>query len=235
MTNKQHGTRDLVGGAGIDLQAMRYGMPVYGAQDALKERLKLIKDCNMRMYDRPGMSIQKMRAICRSQKRKRGLDLIVVDYLQLMHSESGRSKQNRQLEISEISAGLKEMAKELDCVVLALAQLSRSVEERKDKKPALSDLRESGSIEQDADVVMMLLRPSYYFDDAPKDESWLILAKGRDVGLGEIKLSFDGPKTSFASCGDSLMSNNEKKRETGYKSKPQKSKGERELDEAIPD
>ncbi len=239
MTNEQHGTRDLVGGAGLDLQAMRYGFPVRGAQQALTERMKLIKDCNLRMYDRPGMSIQKMRAICRAQKRKKGVDLIVIDYLQLMHSETTRAKGNRQLEISEISAGLKEMAKELDCVVLVLAQLSRAVEERADKKPQLSDLRESGSIEQDADVVMMLLRPAYYFEEAPKDESWLILAKGRDVGIGEVKLRFDGPKTTFHSCTDDLMSNNEEKRETGYKSKPQASKKEmasrRELDDAIPD
>lgn len=235
MTNEQHGTRDLVGGAGLDLQAMRYGMPVRGAQEALADRMKKIMGCNMRMYDAPGTSIQKMRAICRAQKRKHGLDLVVVDYLQLMHSESSRAKQNRQLEISEISTGLKEMAKELDCVVLALAQLSRTVEERKDKKPTLADLRESGSIEQDADVVMMLLRPAYYFEDAPKDEAWLILAKGRDVGIGEVKLRFDGPKTTFFSTTDSLMSNNEEKRETGYKSKPQASKGSRELDEAFPD
>ncbi len=225
MTNKQSGTRDLVGGAGLDLQAMRYGLPLRQAHDKLHRRLRDIKDSNMRKYDRPGMSIQKLRAICRRQKRKKGCDLVVIDYLQLMTSESRRAKENRQMEISEISAGLKEMAKELDCVVLALSQLSRSVEERKDKKPILSDLRESGSIEQDADVVMMLMRPVYYFEDhEPKEQAILSLPKGRDIGVGEVELIFEDHYTRFSSLGDEpryLLSNNNEKREKGYVSKPQ--------------
>lgn len=225
MTNKQSGTRDLVGGAGLDLQAMRYGLPLREAHEKLHRRLRDIKDSNMRKYDRPGLSIQKLRAICRRQKRKRGCDLVVIDYLQLMTSESKRAKENRQLEISEISAGLKEMAKELDCVVLALSQLSRSVEDRKDKKPVLSDLRESGSIEQDADVVMMLMRPEYYFEGhEPKGQAILSLPKGRDIGIGEVELVFEAHYTRFSSLGEEprcLMSNNEDKREKGYASKPQ--------------
>jgi replicative DNA helicase len=226
MTNKQSGTRDLVGGAGLDLQAMRYGLPLRDAHDKLGRRMREIKDSNMRKYDRPGMSLQKMRAICRRQNRKQKIDLIVIDYLQLMTSESKRAKENRQLEIAEISAGLKEMAKELDCVVLALAQLSRSVEERKDKKPMLSDLRESGSIEQDADAVMFLMRPWYYDEKhEPKDQAFLILAKGRDVGIGEMELRFEGHLTRFTSLGMDgdrhLLSNDEEKRDGGYQSKPQ--------------
>ena len=222
MTNDQSQTRDLVGGAGLDLQATRYGLKVDRTwHEKLGARAKLLAKSNIRMYDRPGMSIQRMRAICRRQKRKNGLDLVVVDYLQLMSSESKKAQQNREREIAEISAGLKEMAKELDCVVVALAQLNRSVEERADKKPLLSDLRESGSIEQDADVVAFLMRPSYYFEDQPKNLALLILAKGRDIGIGEIELDFDGPKTTFSSTTSKLLSNNEDDRERRYQSKPQ--------------
>lgn len=232
MTNKQSGTRDLVGGAGLDLQAMRYGLPLRDAHDKLGRRAREIKGSNMRKYDRPGMSLQKMRAICRRQNRKKKIDLIVIDYLQLMTSDSKRAKENRQLEIAEISAGLKEMAKELDCIVLALAQLSRSVEERKDKKPMLSDLRESGSIEQDADAVMFLMRPWYYDNDhQPKDQAFLILAKGRDVGIGEMELRFEDHFTRFTSLGMDgdrhLLSNDEEKRDGGYESKPQACKQEK--------
>ncbi len=214
MTNIQSGVRDLVGGAGLDLQAMRYGLPLRGALDKLETRLRQIKGAPIRMYDRPGMSIQKMRSICRARKRKHGLDLVVIDYLQLMHSDSKRAQQNRQLEISEISAGLKEMAKELDCVVLALAQLGRGVEERKDKKPLLSDLRESGSIEQDADVVMFVHRPWYYHREGPDDGvAQVIFAKGRDIGMGEADLQFNGHFTTFESKTFNLLSNNEEKKE----------------------
>lgn len=229
MTNEQSLTRDLVGGAGLDLQATRYGLTKINREchEKLAKRTHEIMRSNIRLYDRPGMSIQRMRSICRQQKRKHGLDLVVVDYLQLMSSETKRAAQNREREIAEISAGLKEMAKELDCVVLALAQLNRSAEERKDKKPTLADLRESGTIEQDADVVMMLVRPSYYDEEKPKDLALLILAKGRDVGIGEIELSFDGPKTTFSSTSVHLLSNNDDHRDAGYQSKPQPCKQNR--------
>lgn len=229
MTNEQSVTRDLVGGAGLDLQATRYGLRITRDwQEKLATRAKLLGGSNIRMYDRPGMSIQRLRAICRQQKRKQGgLDLIVIDYLQLMSSETKRASQNREREIAEISAGLKEMAKELNCVVLALAQLNRSAEERKEKKPTLADLRESGTIEQDADVVMMLMRPHYYDEEQPADLALLILAKGRDVGIGEIEIGFDGPRTTFSSYTTKLLSNNEEQREKRYRSKaqPSKSKG----------
>jgi replicative DNA helicase len=222
MTNTQSVTRDVVGGAGLDLQAMRYGMPVREAQEKLGRRVREVADSNIRMYDRPGTSIQRMRAICRAQARKKPIDLIMVDYLQLMSSESKKAQQNREREIAEISAGLKEMAKELNCVVLALAQLNRSAEERKEKKPTLADLRESGSIEQDADVVAFLMRPSYYDEDHEDEKlAYLILAKGRDVGIGEVELDFDAPKTTFTSRTSKLLSNNDKQRERRYKSKPQ--------------
>lgn len=221
MTNIDSGTRDLVGGAGVDLQATRYGLPTRDAQQKLANRHRQIWRSNIRMYDAPGMSIQKLRALARARKRKHGLDLVVIDYLQLMHSESRRAQGNRQQEIAEISSGLKEMAKELDCVVLALAQLARSVEERKDKKPILADLRESGSIEQDADVVMFVHRPWYYDKEQPADLAQLIVAKGRNVGIGEIELRFKSHITTFQSTTDRLLSNNDEQRQHGYQSKPQ--------------
>jgi replicative DNA helicase len=233
MSNKQSVKRDLVGGAGIDLQGARYGLSQRGAQDKLLSRHRQIWNSNIRMYDAPGMSIQRLRSICRSQKRlSGGLDLVVVDYLQLMHSDSKRAQGNRQLEISEISGGLKEMAKECKCVVLALAQLSRSVEERKDKIPIMADLRESGSIEQDADVVMFIHRPWYYHKEGPDDGlAEIHVAKGRDVGLGKIDLTFKGHETRFFSTTHRLLSNNDAERQSGYQSKPQPCKQKEEIQE----
>lgn len=217
MTNIDSGTRDLVGGSGLDMQAMRYGLPLRDAFAKLQDRHKRIMNSNIRMYDAPGMSIQHLRSIARARKRKHGLDLVVIDYLQLMHSETKRAQGNRQIEIAEISGGLKEMAKELDCVVLALAQLSRSVEERRDKIPILADLRESGSIEQDADIVMFIHRPWYYDKDTPEPSpetlAKLYIAKGRNVGVGDVELHFQGHLTTFSSTTSNLLSNNEDKRQ----------------------
>lgn len=213
MTNDQCVTRELVGGAGLDLKSMRHGMADHTALEKLKNRALEIYPAQKRMYDRPGLSIQKLRAIARVRKKRHGLDLIVIDYLQLMCSESNRARQNRQLEVAEISAGLKEMAKELDVVVLVLAQLNRGVEERANKKPQLSDLRESGSIEQDADIVLLLYRECYYNEEAPKDDAMLIVAKGRDVGLGEINLKFHAHRTEFVSTTFDLFSGNPEHRQ----------------------
>lgn len=213
MTNDQCVTRELVGGAGLDLQAMRYGQVNHKALEMLGRRAQEIYPQTVRMYDRPGMSIQNLRAIARMRKKLFGLDMVVVDYLQLMHSESTRAKGNRQQEIAEISAGLKEMAKELDVVVIALAQLNRNVEDSKSAVPSLSHLRESGSIEQDADVVMLIYRACYYDEEAAKDEATLIVAKGRDIGIGDVPLRFKGSQTRFESTTVNLFSNDESKRQ----------------------
>lgn len=208
MTNDESVNRELVGGAGISLQAMRFGMADRQAFQKLGDRAREIYPSNLRMYDRPGMSIQTLRAIARVRKKRFGLDFIVVDYLQLMKSDSSRAQQSREREISEISAGLKEMAKELDIVVFALSQLNRKADERGNKRPQLSDLRESGSIEQDADIVILLFREGYYDPEAPQDEAEAIIAKGRNVGIGEIPLKFDAARTQFSSNEIHLFSNN---------------------------
>ena len=175
--------------------------------------------------DTPGLTIAALRARARRLKRQKGIGMIVVDYLQLL-SGSGKpgSNDNRVQEISEISRGLKQLAKELDLPVLALSQLSRAVEQREDKKPMLSDLRESGSIEQDADIVMFVYREDYYVaarePKIPKDgddakiyeahENWqrdmervhgmadLIVAKQRHGATGKVRMRFDSRVTKFS-------------------------------------
>ena len=165
-----------------------------------------------------------MRTRARRLKRRHGLQMIVVDYIQLMRSPAGMRSENRVQEVSEITRGLKAIAKELDVPVLALSQLSRAVEQREDKRPQLADLRESGSIEQDADVVMFIFREEYYHERGePKqreDESnekfaerharWLErgerihnvaevhIAKQRHGPIGVVELYFDGMVTKFS-------------------------------------
>jgi len=174
--------------------------------------------------DTPALTLSALRTRCRRLQRTKGLGLIVIDYLQLMRPAAGTKPENRVLEISQITQGLKAIAKELAVPVLALSQLSRAVESREDKRPQLSDLRESGTIEQDADVVMFVYRDEYYmqqkepkivaFDNDQKfhdaHQKWqsdmsavynkaeLILAKQRHGPTGKIDLFFEGEFTRFA-------------------------------------
>ena len=150
--------------------------------------------------DTPGLTIQEMRGKARRLKAKGGLDLIVIDYLQLMQAPDRRTNsENRQHEVSEISRGLKALARELNVPVLALSQLSRSVETRQVKKPMLSDLRESGSLEQDADIVMFLYREDYYKNAgaSPIHLTELIIAKHRNGPTGKVNLFFKNDCTKF--------------------------------------
>ncbi|MCH4179440.1 MAG: replicative DNA helicase [Megasphaera sp.] len=145
--------------------------------------------------DTPGISVAEMRSKSRKLKSERGLDLIVVDYLQLM---TGRNSESRQQEISEISRSLKALARELKVPLIALSQLSRSVESRQDKRPMLSDLRESGALEQDADIVSFLYREDYYDKETENQHiTEVILAKHRNGPVGSIKLYFKGEFTLF--------------------------------------
>ena len=146
--------------------------------------------------DTAGISLMEMKAKCRRLKIEQGLDLVVIDYLQLMQME-GR-QESRQQEISSISRGLKALAKEMDCPVIALSQLSRAPELRADHRPILSDLRESGAIEQDADVVMFLYRDDYYNEDSDqKNIGELIIAKHRNGPTGTLELVFKKEYTKF--------------------------------------
>ena len=136
-----------------------------------------------------------MRSKCRRIKMEYGIDLILIDYLQLM---SGSNSENRQQEVSEISRSIKALAKEMECPVIALSQLSRAPEQRADHRPMLSDLRESGSIEQDADIVMFLYRDEYYNKETEdKNIAECILAKQRNGPVGTVKMAFIGALSKF--------------------------------------
>ena len=135
----------------------------------------------------------------RKYKLEQGMDVIIIDYLQLMTGSVGRSQESRQQEISEISRSLKGLARELNVPVVALSQLSRAVEGRPDKRPMLSDLRESGAIEQDADVVMFIYRDEYYNKDSEfKKQAEIIIAKQRNGPVGTVNLAWLGEYTKFA-------------------------------------
>ncbi|MDO4662002.1 MAG: replicative DNA helicase [Tissierellia bacterium] len=159
--------------------------------DAAKE----IRSKDLFVDETAGISLSELRSKAKRMKAEHGLDLIVIDYLQLMTVEN--RTENRQQEIATISRGLKALSKELDCPVLSLAQLSREADKRSDHKPILSDLRESGAIEQDADVVMLLYREDYYDEQKDPDRAQVIIAKHRNGPTGMIKLFFDKRITTF--------------------------------------
>ena len=155
---------------------------------------------NLIIDDTPGISPAELRSKCRRYKLEYNLDIILIDYLQLMSGSGSRRSDSRQQEISEISRSLKEIARELQVPVIALSQLSRAVEQRPDHRPILSDLRESGAIEQDADVVMFLYREDYYNKDTErKGIADVIIAKQRNGPLGDIELAWLPEYTKFAS------------------------------------
>ena len=149
--------------------------------------------------DTPGLTVQDMRSKLRRLKVEHGLDLVIVDYIQLMQGRNaGKGSENRQQEVSEISRNLKLIAREFNVPVIALSQLSRSVESRPDKRPVLSDLRESGSLEQDADIVIFLYRDKYYDENSEKgDNAEVLIRKHRNGSIGTVELQFVGELTLF--------------------------------------
>ena len=148
--------------------------------------------------DTPGVTVMEMRSKCRRIKLEHGIDMILIDYLQLM---SGSGSESRQQEVSEISRSIKALAKEMECPVIALSQLSRAPEQRADHRPMLSDLRESGSIEQDADVVMFLYRDEYYNKESDeKNIAECIIAKQRNGPTGTVKMMFLGEYSKFTNA-----------------------------------
>jgi len=159
--------------------------------------LRLIRDAKIFIDDTPALSPEVLRAKARRLKRETDLGLIVIDYLQLMQVPG--SQENRATEISEISRSLKALAKELNVPVVALSQLNRSLETRTDKRPVMADLRESGAIEQDADVIVFIYRDEYYNKDASADKGLaeIIIGKQRNGPTGALKLKFFGEYTRF--------------------------------------
>jgi replicative DNA helicase len=191
MGKQQIASRMLCSRARVDAHKLRTGRIPPEDYAQLNEAAGELARANIFIDDTPGMSVMALRARARRVLAKHGLDLIVIDYLQLMSHPKAES---RQMEISAISRSLKALARELDVPVMALAQLSRQVESRDSKRPILSDLRESGSIEQDADVVLMLYRREYYErEECPEEErgkAEVIIAKHRNGPTGELKLQF---------------------------------------------
>ena len=181
----------------VDSQHIRTGQLSDQEWEKLIESAGVIGRSNLIIDDTPGISIAELRSKCRKYKLEHDLSMIIIDYLQLM-SGSGRSD-SRQQEISDISRSLKAVARELSVPVLALSQLSRAVEQRPDHRPMLSDLRESGAIEQDADVVMFIYRDDYYnHDTATKDVAEIIIAKQRNGPIGTVELAWLPNYTKFA-------------------------------------
>lgn len=181
----------------VDAQKLRTGQLNDEEWERLIESAGTIGKSKLIIDDTPGISIAELRSKCRKYKLEHDLSIIMIDYLQLM-SGSGRTE-SRQQEISDISRSLKALARELSVPVVALSQLSRAVEQRPDHRPMLSDLRESGAIEQDADVVMFLYRDDYYNHDSPdKGVSEVIIAKQRNGPIGTVKLAWLPQYTKFA-------------------------------------
>jgi len=206
MTKEQLTNRILCSEANVDLQKARTGQISKEEWEKIVHAAGKLSQTNLILDDEPGLDSRTLRAKARRIKREYGIDMLMIDYLQLM-SGGSRNSDSRQQEISEISRSLKLIARELDIVVVALSQLSRGVEQREDKRPRLSDLRESGAIEQDADMVMFLYRDSYYKrkQEGKEDslmlnephESELIIGKQRNGPVGTIKLMFNPKLATF--------------------------------------
>jgi replicative DNA helicase len=217
MSSEQLATRVLAEQAGVPSSDIRRGAIHEDQFDRIVEVAQEMQRIPLYIDQTGGLSIGQLAARARRLKRQRGLDLLVVDYLQLATGTSRRSSENRVQEITEITTNLKALAKELNIPILALSQLSRQVESRDDKRPQLSDLRESGSIEQDADVVLFVFREEYYLKNRkPKENTeeffkWMaemeqmagraevIIGKQRHGPTGTVEMQFESELTRFSS------------------------------------
>ena len=197
MSKEQLVNRMLAMESNVDSQKLRTGSLTDSDWDAVVEGIGIIGNSKLLIDDTPGISITELRSKCRKMKLEYGLSMVIIDYLQLM-TGSGRTGDNRQQEISEISRSLKALARELNAPVIALSQLSRACESRQDHRPMLSDLRESGAIEQDADIVMFLYRDDYYNKDTETPNiAEVIIAKQRNGPIGTVNLLWQPEFTKF--------------------------------------
>jgi replicative DNA helicase len=182
--------------ARVPLSTMRTGQMNDDDWARLARRMSEVADAPLFIDDSPNMSMMEIRAKCRRLKQRNDLKFVIIDYLQLMSSP--KRVENRQQEVSEMSRSLKLLAKELDVPVIALSQLNRGPEQRTDKRPLLSDLRESGSIEQDSDVVILLHREDAYERESPRaGEADLIVAKHRNGPTATVTVAFQGHYSRF--------------------------------------
>jgi len=197
MSSEQLVQRMIAMETGIDSQKLRTGNLNDNDWDPLIRGIVDVSDSKIIIDDTPGISVGELRSKCRKVKLEKGLSIVIIDYLQLMTGSSKRSE-NRQQEISEISRSLKALAREIKAPVVALSQLSRACETRPDHRPMLSDLRESGAIEQDADIVMFLYRDDYYHKDTEHpNEAEVIIAKQRNGPIGTVNLMWKPETTRF--------------------------------------
>ena len=198
MSKEQLVKRMLAMNSMVDSQKIRTGDLEDDDWDKLVGSVRKIGNSNLVIDDTSGITASELRSKCRKLKIEQGLDLVIIDYLQLMTGAGKRKSDSRQQEISDISRSLKVMARELDVPVIALSQLSRAVESRPDKRPMLSDLRESGAIEQDADIVMFIYRDEYYNPDSEKKGvAEVIVAKQRSGPTGPVELACLSQYTKF--------------------------------------
>lgn len=199
MSKEQMVNRILCSEAMVDSNKVRTGKIDDDDWIKLADTMGDLSEAPIYIDDTPGISINEIRAKCRKLKLEKNIGLVVIDYLQLVQGSSKRAASSREQEISEISRSLKILAKEINVPVIALSQLSRAPEQRPDHRPMLSDLRESGAIEQDADIVMFLYRDDYYNEDSEdKGLAEVIVAKHRAGSTGTVKLVWLGNYTKFA-------------------------------------
>lgn len=197
MSREQLVQRMLSSQSNIELKKLKTGKLGENDWPRIVETMSVLSSLKIHIDDTPGIKISELRSKCRKLKMEKGLDLVLIDYLQLMEGEG--NNESRQQEISKISRSLKILAKELNCSVVALSQLSRAPEQRADHRPMLSDLRESGAIEQDADIVMFLYRDEYYNQDSDKKNiGEVIVAKNRHGETGSVELVWFGEIQKFA-------------------------------------
>ena len=200
MSKEQLVQRMLSSQSSVELKKIKTGTLNDNDWPRIIDAMAVLSDAKIHIDDTPGIKISELRSKCRKLKIEKGLDLVLIDYLQLMEGEG--NNESRQQEISKISRSLKILAKELNCPVVALSQLSRAPEQRADHRPMLSDLRESGAIEQDADIVMFLYRDEYYHADSEsKNIGEVIIAKNRHGETGSVELVWLGEVQRF---GDKL-------------------------------
>ena len=204
MTAESLVLRMLCSNARVNLRNIREGFMSESDFPKLTSSAGRMSSAPLYIDDTPGLSILQLRTRARRMWQQHGIKLFVIDYLQLLHSTSRRAQENRQQEIAEISSGIKALAKELKIPIIVLAQLNREMEKDKSRKPRLSDLRESGSIEQDADLVGLLYKPATEDEDAPQTEDSpegipvnLLIAKQRNGPTGDVQLTFLKPYTRF--------------------------------------
>ena len=204
MTAESLVLRMLCSNARVNLRNIREGFMSESDFPKLTSSAGKMSSAPLYIDDTPGLSILQLRTRARRMWQQHGIKLFVIDYLQLLHSTSRRAQENRQQEIAEISSGIKALAKELSIPIIVLAQLNRELEKDKSRKPRLSDLRESGSIEQDADLVGLLYKPATEDEDAPQTEDSpdgipvnLLIAKQRNGPTGDVQLTFLKPYTRF--------------------------------------